>query len=65
MTKEWAAAQWTIRCVNVLKSQEAYKVSIEYSKVWLGGKDDSISGYLWRTGGPNWKPTGVTWFLPT
>ena len=63
LTDQWAADGWTIRSLNVLKSQEAYKVTVEYSNKWPDGKEDGFSGFIWRNPDPNWKPTGVTWFL--
>ena len=61
MTEEWKVDQWTIRSFSVLKSQDAYKVTIEYEKVLPDGKHDGFVGYFWRKSGPSGKPTGVTW----
>ena len=58
MTGDWEACGWVVVSISTLRTQSAYKVSIDYEKAQEGKAPDEFHETVWRSPQGDWKPTG-------
>ena len=63
MKQAWLDDGWTLSKINVLKHQNAYKVTVHYYNATRPKGEGSFTETLWRQPDDEWKPTGVTFDL--